>query len=135
MGRRGSLGDEAHLPRTVTPPRGLGGRPSVATLSHSDMLRRLPDEPHRAARRADPNDLWTPSNGSKYLGSALAVDDFPTAIRLTTSRAIGRLCPAIHRYSLFILPAVLAGGILIGWLRCYGAGITAVRIAPTDRTA
>ena len=76
VGWRGSLGDATHLPRTAPgsgPPRDLGGRPSVVTLSHSDVLRRLPDEPHRAARRAYPNDVWTPSNWSQYLGNALAL--------------------------------------------------------------
>ncbi len=40
VGRRGLPVDVGHRPKTATPPRGLGGRPSVATLSHSDALRR-----------------------------------------------------------------------------------------------
>ena len=43
----------------------------MATLSHSDALRRLPDEPHRATRRAYPNGLWTPSNESVCRKTAL----------------------------------------------------------------
>ena len=71
VGRRGSTGDVGHLPRTVTPPQGLVRRPPVAPTSHSDALRRLPDEPHRATRRAYPNGSWMPSNGSELPGSAL----------------------------------------------------------------
>ena len=75
VGRRGSPVDVVHRPRTaqvLVQPRGPRGRPSVATLSHSDALRRLPDEPHRATRRAYPNGLWTPSNEPIFLKTALA---------------------------------------------------------------
>jgi len=51
-----SPGDAVHRTRNATPPRRKRTRPSVGQIGPPATLRRSPDAPHRASRRALPDE-------------------------------------------------------------------------------
>jgi len=56
---RMSICDVVHLGRHATTPRRKRTRPSVGQIGPPAMLRRSPDAPHRASRRASPDEpIW-----------------------------------------------------------------------------